>query len=287
MFSQKQPKQIIMKKLLILFCLLSMNTMAQYLDGAILGRGGNFLCVSNSGCAELNFQVFGTAEGPYTFIYDINGKVDTISSFEYYQCYMDKPTIDTNYQRQRKFLSKFFKQNELFELINNSPGLITFNLISISNSDSTVVLNRKFDFQLFYQNTFQLPVINACYGDEVSLDPSEFYPGMIGNIFWTNYPSNTSTLKIKVTQSEYLSFLGETNFGCAIKGWGNINMYDKIFKIIYIIYNAFLKSLETKTSKIYCSYTDQNNVKDYVKTYIILSCSATSLKKHSQFFLII
>ena len=212
--------------------------MAQYLDGAILGRGGNFLCVSNSGCAELNFQVFGTAEGPYTFIYDVNGKVDTISSFEYYQCYMDKPTIDTNYQRQRKFLSKFFKQNELFELINNSPGLITFNLISISNSDSTVVLNRKFDFQLFYQNTFQLPVINACYGDEVSLDPSEFYPGMIGNIFWTNYPSNTSTLKIKVTQSEYLSFLGETNFGCAIKGWGNINMYDKILQPAAIIDSA-------------------------------------------------
>ncbi len=215
-----------------------MNSMAQYLDGAITGRGGNFLCISNSGCAEVNFQVYGTAEGPYTFIYDINGKVDTISSFEYYQCYMDKPTIDTNYQRQRKFFSKFFKQNEFFELMNNSPGLITFNLISISNSDSTVVLNRKFDFQPFYQNTFQLPVINACYGDELTLDPSQLSQGAIGNVMWTNYPSNTSTLKIKVTQSEYLSFFGETNFGCAINGWANIGMYDKIIQPTAIIDSA-------------------------------------------------
>lgn len=227
-----------MKKLLILFCLLAMNSMAQYLDGAITGRGGNFLCISNSGCAEVNFQVYGTAEGPYTFIYDINGKLDTISSFEYYQCYMDKPTIDTNYQRQRKYFSKFFTQNELVELINNSPGIINFNLISISNSDSTVVLNRNYNFQPFYQNTFQLPVINACYGDEVTLDPSQYFPGMIGSVMWNYNSSNSSILKLKVTQSEYLTFQGMTNFGCAINGWANINMYDKIVQPTAIIDSA-------------------------------------------------
>ena len=213
-----------------------MNSTAQFLDGAINGDRMNLLCISQEGCVKVRFQAWGDAKGPFTFIYEVNNKIDTISTTEIYDCYSDKPIIDTVYQRNE--VLKYYKQNEIFSLYGNN-GFIIFNLISISNKDTTVVLNKKFDTQMYNQNSIQIPLVNACFGDEVTLDPSPYSQVPIGNINWFySNSSNTTVLKVKVNQSEDLSFSGVDVMGCAINGFAHITMYDKIEKPLASIDSA-------------------------------------------------
>ena len=239
MFSQKQPKQIIMKKLLGLFCLLSMNTMAQYLDGSIYGDQMNLLCANQEGCVKVRFQAWGEAKGPFTFVFEVNNKIDTISTTEIYDCFSNNPIIDTVYPRNE--VIKYYKKNEMFYMYGNN-GFINFNLISISNKDTIVVLNKKFDTQMFHQNSIYMPTISACLGDEVTLDPSTNSQNQLPlrSIVWIyNNPNpNATVLKVKVEKSEVIYFQGENIGGCAVNGAATINMYDKILQPAAIIDSA-------------------------------------------------
>ena len=227
--------------------------MAQYLDGSIYGDRMNLLCATQEGCVKVRFQAWGTAKGPFTFIYEVNNKIDTISTKEIYDCFSNKPIIDSVYQSNE--VIRYYKQNEIFQMEKGYNGLIDFNLISISNKDTTVVLNKKFVTQMINQNSIYIPTISACFGDEVTLDPSHNNQSQIsfGIIHWMNGNSvtNTNILKVKVEKSQVIYFQGEDIRGCAVNGSATINMYDKILQPAAIIDSAACNngSIELKNNE--------------------------------------
>jgi len=240
MFSQKQPKQIIMKKLLILFCLLSMNTMAQ-LDGNISGgsiiSGNAIICRDQSNCVPIQFQGSG-GRVPYTFIYELNGNIDTVSTIESYSSCYSLPTIDSN--STSNGVRKYFNNNEIIQNINANAGIFKINLISISDKDTTIILNKTPYLNFINPYPIQIPTISACFGQEITIDPAPFAQSPIGFMYWhtNNDVVNGQTLKLKVTQSQNISIEAWDNNGCAMHGWANINMYDKIVQPSAIIDSA-------------------------------------------------
>lgn len=214
--------------------------MAQ-LDGNIYGgsmmNGNTIICRDRNNCVPIYFYGSG-GKAPYTFIYELNGNIDTVSTIESYSSCNFKPKIDSNITSNG--VNKYFNDNDIIENINANGGIFKINLISISDKDTTVILNKKPDLYFLNPYPIQIPTISACFGQEITIDAARYSQSPITFMYWhtNNDVVNGQTLKLKVTQSQYISIEAWDNNGCAMPGWVNITMYDKIVQPSAIIDSA-------------------------------------------------